>query len=150
MPQSLAQILVHLVFSTKNREPRLADDIRDELHAYIGGIILNHQGTLLAAGSVADHIHLLVAHPRTVALADLVQVIKTGSTKWLKSKAPGSQDFHWQSGYGAFSLSPSHRAALEKYLAGQAQHHRKISFQEEYRRLLKKYGIEFDERYVWD
>jgi REP element-mobilizing transposase RayT len=150
MPQSLAQILVHLVFSTKNREPRLADDIRDELHAYIGGIILNHQGTLLAAGSVADHIHLLVAHPRTVALADLVQVIKTGSAKWLKSKAPSSQNFHWQSGYGAFSLSPSHRPALEKYLAGQAEHHRKIPFQEEYRRLLKKYGIELDERYVWD
>lgn len=150
MPQSLAQILVHLVFSTKNREPRLADEIRDELHAYIGGIILNHQGTLLAAGSVADHIHLLLAHPRTVALADLVQVIKTGSAKWLKSKTPGSQDFHWQSGYGAFSLSPSHRPALERYLAGQAEHHRKVSFQEEYRRLLTKYGIELDERYVWD
>ncbi|MCH7228228.1 IS200/IS605 family transposase [Haloferula sp. A504] len=150
MPQSLAQILVHLVFSTKNREPVLDDDIRDELHAYIGGIVGNQKGTLLKAGSVADHIHLLVAHPRTCAPSDLVQEIKTGSSKWLKGKAPRYGGFHWQNGYGAFSISPSHRPALERYIANQAEHHRKITFQDEYRRLLEKYGIEFDERYVWD
>lgn len=150
MPQSLAQILVHLVFSTKNREPLLSDDWRDELHAYIGGIAENHKGTLLKAGSVADHIHLLIAHPRTCAPAELVQEIKTGSSKWVKTKSPQLAGFHWQGGYGIFSISPSHRPALEKYIANQAEHHRVVTFQEEYRRLLEKYRIEYDERYVWD
>ena len=150
MPQSLAQILVHLVFSTKNREALLAEDFRDELHAYIGGIVENQKGTLLKAGSVADHIHLLIAHPRTCAPSELVQEIKTGSAKWLKTKATQYADFHWQSGYGIFSISPTHRPALEQYIANQAGHHRIVTFQEEYRRLLEKYGIQFDERYVSD
>jgi REP element-mobilizing transposase RayT len=150
MPQSLAQILVHLVFSTKNREPCLADDIRDELHAYIGGIVENQKGTLLRAGSVADHIHLLIASPRTCAPADLVQEIKTGSSKWLKTKSVRYDQFHWQSGYGIFSISPAHRLALEDYIRNQAEHHRVVTFQEEYRRLLQKYGTDYDERYVWD
>lgn len=150
MPQSLAQILVHLVFSTRRREPVLAEDLRDELHAYIGGIVANRKGTLLKAGSVADHIHLLLAHPRTCSPADLVEEIKTGSSKWLKTKSPRLMQFHWQGGYGVFSISPAHRPALERYIAGQAEHHRKVTFQEEYRRLLEKYGIEYDERYVWD
>jgi len=150
MPQSLAQILLHLVFSTKNRGPWLTDDIRDELHAYIGGIVENQKGALLKAGSVADHIHLLIAHPRTCAPSELVQEIKTGSSKWLKTKCSRNADFHWQSGYGIFSISPTHRPAVETYLANQAEHHCKVAFQEEYRRLLNKYGIQFNERYVWD
>jgi REP element-mobilizing transposase RayT len=150
MPQSLAQILVHLVFSTKNREAWLADDIRDELHTYVGGIVENQKGTLLKAGSLADHLHLLIAHPRTCAPAELVQEIKTGSSKWLKTKSAENAGFHWQGGYGAFSISPSHRPALEKYISSQAEHHRVVTFQEEYRRLLNKCGIPFDERYVWD
>ena len=150
MSQSLARILVHIVFSTKNREAVLLDDIRDPLHAYIGGILENHEGTLLKAGSVADHIHLLVAHPRTCAPADLVREVKTGSTNWLKLKAARYARFQWQSGYGVFSISPSHRQALERYLGNQKEHHRKMTFQEEFRRLLNKYGVPFDERYVWD
>ncbi len=149
MPQSLAQMLVHLVFSTKNREPLLPDDIRDELHAYIGGIVENQKGTLRKAGSVADHIHLLVAHPRTCTPAELVQEIETGSSKWLKTKGARYADFHWQSGYGIFSISPSHRRTLEAYIANQAEHDRTVTFQDEYRRLLAKYGIALDERYVW-
>jgi len=148
MPQSLAQILVHLVFSTKNRERLIADDIRDDLHAYIGGIIANLSGTLLKAGSVEDHIHLLVGHPRTASPAQLVEAIKIGSSKWMKNK--GAAKFHWQNGYGAFSISPSHRPALEKYLINQREHHRVTTFEKEYRTLLKKYGVAFDERYVWD
>ena len=148
MPQSLSQILVHLVFSTKNREPLINDDIRDDVHAYIGGIVANLSGTLLKAGSVEDHIHLLVAHPRTSSPAQLVESIKTGSSKWIKTN--GVATFHWQNGYGAFSISPSHRAALEKYIAGQREHHRITKFEDEYRTLLKKYGIAFDERHVWD
>lgn len=150
MPQSLSQILVHLVFSTKNREPLLAEEIRDDVHAYIGGIIENKKGTLLKAGSVADHIHMLIAHPRTCAPSELVQEIKTGSSKWLKSKGTRYTNFHWQGGYGLFSISPSHRQAVEDYIGNQAEHHRVVTFQEEYRRLLAKYEIPFDERYVWD
>lgn len=150
MPQSLAQILVHLVFSSKNREPILDDSVRDELHAYIGGIVGNLDWILLKAGSVADHIHLLIAHPRTYAPATLVQDIKTGSSKWLKTKGRSYASFHWQNGYGIFSVSPSHRPALEIYLERQAEHHRTVTFQDEYRKQLQKYGIEYDERYVWD
>ena len=150
MPQSLSQILVHLVFSTKNRDPWLADDIRDELHAYVGGIVVNLKGTLLKAGSVADHIHLLIAHPRTCAPSELVQEIKTGTSKWLKTKGSRYENFHWQGGYGIFSISPSHRTALEVYIGNQAEHHRVVTFQEEYRRLLAKYEIQFDDSYVWD
>ncbi|MEZ5440918.1 MAG: transposase [Lysobacterales bacterium] len=150
MPQSLAQMLVHLVFSTRHREAWLSDDVRDELHAYIGGIIKNQKGVLLRVGSVADHIHLLLVHPRTCAPADLVQEVKTGTSKWLKARGSKFADFHWQNGYGLFSISPSHRRALEGYIDHQAEHHRVYSFQDEYRRLLDRYGLEFDERYVWD
>ena len=150
MPQSLAKILVHLVFSTKNRQPWLVENLREDLHAYIGGIVEKLNGTLLKAGSVADHIHLLVAHPRTCTPSELIQQIKIGSSKWLKTKDARFAEFHWQSGYGMFSISPSHRVELEAYIANQAEHHRKVTFQEEYRRLLNKYDIEFDESYVWD
>ena len=150
MPQSLAQILIHFVFSTKNRNGLLTDDVRDELHPYIGGIVENHRGTLLKAGSATDHIHLLVAHPRTCSPSELVQEIKTGSSRWLKTKDIRMADFHWQTGYGAFSISPAHRPALEKYISCQAEHHCKVTFQDEYRRLLNKYGLQCDERYVWD
>jgi REP element-mobilizing transposase RayT len=150
MPQSLAQILVHVVFSTKNREMVLFDSLRDELHAYIGGIVENQKGTLLKAGSVEDHIHLLIAHPRTCAPSDLIQEIKTGSSKWLKTKSKKLAQFHWQGGYGIFSISPSHRDALEVYIGNQAEHHRLYTFQEKYRRLLEKYHVPYDERYMWD
>ena len=150
MSQSLASILVHIVFSTKHRKPMVQDSERDELHAYIGGIVSRLSGVLLRAGSVEDHIHLLVAHPRTCSPADLVQEIKTGSSKWIKTVDRRYEDFHWQSGYGMFSISPSHRKSVERYIDGQKEHHLKVSFQDEFRRLLKKYEIEFDERYVWD
>jgi len=150
MSQSLARILVHIVFSTKERRPWIGDEVRDELHAYIGGTIEKHNGKLLHAGSVADHIHLLAVHPRTCSPAELVLNIKAGSSKWLKTKGEAYAQFHWQSGYGMFSVSPSHREVLGTYIMNQAEHHRKVTFQDEYRRLLKKYGAEWDERYVWD
>lgn len=149
MPQSLAQILVHLVFSTRHREAVLSDEIRDGLHAYIAGIVENQGGCLLKAGSVPDHIHLLIAHPRTVTPSDLVREIKTGSSKWLKTQGTRYGGFHWQSGYGVFSVSPGHRQAVEAYIGNQAEHHRRASFQEEYRRLLDRYGVDYDERFVW-
>ena len=150
MPQSLASLLAHLVFSTKNRERWLPDELRDQLHAYIGGILASHGGILLKAGSVEDHIHLLVSHPRTMSPADLVKTIKIATSKWLKDRDRSFAGFQWQAGYGIFSISPGHRPALERYLANQAEHHRGTDFQEEYRRLLSRYGVEWDERYVWD
>ena len=150
MPQSLANILVHLVFSTKERAPLLEDVWRDELHGYIGGIIRRCGGDLLAANSVADHIHLFFPLPRTITVGDLVKEIKTGATKWIHEKDPRLAEFHWQAGYGIFSISASHKKAVIQYIAGQQEHHRKVSFQDEYRRLLEKYAIQYDERYVWD
>jgi REP-associated tyrosine transposase len=150
MAQSLSNILVHLVFSTKNRQPTIRNHHRDELHAYIGGIIRNLHGTLLKAGSVDEHIHLLIIHPKTCSPADLVKKIKTDSSKWLKLQSPQDTSFHWQSGYGMFSISPSHKRAVTTYLANQAKHHQKVSFNEEFLHLLEKYQIEYDERYVWD
>ena len=150
MPQSLARILLHVVFSTKTREPLLDDEIRADLHAYVGGIVTNHDGTLLKAGSVSDHIHLLLAHPRNSSPAQLVQEVKTGSSKWIKTRGVRYRSFYWQNGYGIFSVSPTHRRAAESYLENQAEHHKAVSFQDEYRDLLGQYGIEYDERYVWD
>ncbi|WP_240963669.1 IS200/IS605 family transposase [Luteolibacter luteus] len=142
--------MVHLVFSTKNREPLLQDECRDDLHGYIGGIVSDCGGRLLRAGSVADHIHLFISHPRTLAPADLVREIKIGSSKWIKERDKCLSAFHWQGGYGMFSISPAHREKLERYIGNQAEHHRVVTFQEEYRRLLTLYGMEWDERYVWD
>ncbi|WP_367871923.1 IS200/IS605 family transposase [Luteolibacter sp. Populi] len=150
MAQSLASLLVHLVFSTKDREPSIPDHLRKELHAYIGGIIAHRSGALLAAGSVADHIHLMISHPRTIAPAELVKEIKAGSSKWMNEREKRAFKFHWQSGYGIFSISPTHRPKLEEYIANQAEHHRVTTFQEEYRKLLTRCEVEWDERYVWD
>ena len=150
MPQSPAQILVHIVFFTKHRERIIADAIRDEFHACTGDIIANLSGTQLKAGSVEDHVHLLAAYPRTCLPADFIQEIKTGTSKWIKTQGTRYRDFHWQLGYGMFSISPAHRRAVESYLEGQSELHKTEAFQDEYRRLMRKYGIEFDERYVWD
>jgi len=150
MPQSLANILVHLVFSTKDRTPWIADDWRDDLHGYIGGIIRRHGSDLLAAGSVEDHIHLLFPMPRTVSVSELVKEIKSGSTRWVHESPARPAVFHWQSGYGIFSISPAHKDAVRQYIATQRDHHSKTTFQDEYRKLLRKYGVEHDERYVWD
>lgn len=150
MSQSLSQVLVHLIFSTKNWEAWLSEEIRNELHAYIGGIVNAQNGVLLQAGSVEDHIHLLLAHPRTISPAKLVQEIKTGSSKWIKTKGVRFTKFAWQTGYGIFSVSPSHQQAVVEYIENQAEHHRHSSFQDEYRNLLAKYNVPFDERFVWD
>ena len=149
MSQSLSNLLVHVIFSTKDRTPWLNDPWRDRLHGYIGGIVRGFGSDLLAINSVRDHLHLLLPLPRTECIADIVKEIKTGSTSWIHKTNKKLAEFRWQAGYGAFSISPSHKCALQKYISNQAEHHRKVSFQEEYRRVLEKYEIEFDERYVW-
>lgn len=150
MPQSLAKNLIHLVFSTKERRPVLEDGVREELHRYACGILSDLESPALAINSVADHVHVLFNLHRTKALADVVMELKRGTSKWIKTKAAQFALFQWQNGYGAFSISQSAVAEVSEYIRDQAEHHRKMSFQDEFRRLLQRYEIQFDERYVWD
>lgn len=150
MPQSLSRILIHLVFSTKNRERVLTSAIQAELHPYLAGTLDNILCPSLQVGGVEDHVHLLFGLSRTRTVAEVVETLKTSSSKWIKTKDAGLSDFHWQSGYGAFSVSQSDTDAVVAYIRNQEQHHRKMTFQDEYRRLLERYQVAFDERYVWD
>ena len=151
MPQSLAQIYIHLVFSTKERQAYLQDlTLRKEMHDYLGGACNGLNCPVLRVGGVADHVHVLFRLGRSISVADLVKEVKRESSKWVKTKAASAQDFSWQNGYGAFSISPSHVDAVRVYIEEQEEHHRDVSFQDEFRRLLTKYGLEWDERFVWD
>ena len=150
MPQSLSRILIHLVFSTKNRERVLTPGIQIELHPYLAGILDNIQCPSLQVGGVEDHVHLLFGLSRTRTVAEVVETVKTSSSKWIKTKDAMLADFHWQSGYGAFSVSRSDADTVVAYIRNQEQHHQKMTFQDEYRRLLERYQVAFDERYVWD
>lgn len=151
MPQSLVQIYVHIVFSTKLRKPFLKDkEFRDRTHRYLVGICKNLNSPALIVGGVEDHVHILCRLGKTIHIADLIRDLKRDSSKWIKAEMPRLAEFHWQKGYGAFSISPSHVDALKEYIANQEEHHRRESFQDEFRRLCKKYGLEIDERYAWD
>jgi len=150
MPQSLSFLLVHLVFSTKDRASVLDAEVRPKLHAYLATVARNADCECFRVGGVADHVHLAIRLARTVAAANLIEELKTSSSKWLKAQSPALAAFAWQRGYGAFSVGPSDLDALLQYLDNQEEHHRTRTFQEEYRAFLKKYGIVFDERYVWD
>ena len=149
MPQSLARLLVHLVFSTKNRVPFLqSPQLKSEVHAYLTATLRGQGCEPVQVGGVADHVHLLFGLSRTVSLAEMVKQLKTSSTKMIREKGHG--DFSWQTGYGAFSVSESNKSAVIAYIVDQEMHHRKMTFQEEIRALLKKHSMSFDERYVWD
>ena len=151
MPQSLAKILVHTVFSTKDRRPFLRDkSLREELHRYLGGILAHLQCQPMIVGGVEDHVHFLCALSRTTEPAAMVKEAKRGSSLWIKTRALSLNDFAWQNGYGIFSLGFSQIEAVRTYIAGQEDHHHKVSFQDEFRDLLRRYELEFDERYVWD
>lgn len=151
MPQSLAKVYLHLVFSTKDRVPYLSDrGLRGETHAYLAGACRDLGSPSLIVGGAEDHVHILCYMSRTLTMADLVAEIKRESSKWIKAKDATLSDFYWQGGYGIFSISPGHVDKLRNYIANQESHHRHESFQDEYRRLLEKYGVEYDERYVWD
>ena len=149
MPQSLSKILVHLIFSTKHREPLIAPDIRPRLHAYIVGILGNLQTASLQTGGVADHVHVLFALGRTISPAEVVEEVKKSSSKWMKADG-GVPRFSWQAGYGAFSVGESQAESVIRYIRDQEQHHRKFTFQEEFRKFLQRYKVAYDERYVWD
>ena len=151
MPQSLSDVLIHLVFSTKNRVPFLKSaDVREHLNAYVVGTLENLDCPSIITRSVDDHIHILCHLSRTMTIAQLVKEIKATSSAWLKEQDPRLHDFYWQAGYGAFSVSRSNVGQVKQYIANQEEHHRTRTFQEEFRLLLERHGIKFDERYVWD
>jgi REP element-mobilizing transposase RayT len=149
MPQSLSYLLVYIVFSTKERTPLLNAQIRPDLYAYLATVARNQGCECYRVGGTDDHMHLAVRLSRTLTSAKLVEELKTQSSKWLKMQSPSLAAFAWQAGYGVFSLGASGQEALLRYIDGQEEHHKKRSFQDEYRALLKEYGVEFDEQYVW-
>jgi len=149
MAHTFTSLLTHAVFSTASRAPFLADAIRPEMHAYLGGILRELHAAPIAIGGTADHVHLLVRLPADLAVADCLRVVKTNSSRWVKEKWPERHSFAWQGGYGAFSVSESMRGAVIRYIQDQARHHRRISFQQEFLAMLKKHDLEFDEQYLW-
>ena len=150
MPQSLAKVYLHVVFSTKNREPLLAEAWREELFCVLGGAANDLGCQSLIVGGMADHVHLLFQLGRTITIADAVGKIKSTSSLWIGQKHLGVERFHWQAGYAALSVSQANVEAVRAYLRDQPDHHRKQSFQDELREWLRRYEIAWDERYVWD
>jgi Transposase and inactivated derivatives len=151
MAQSLSQVYLHVVFSTKLREPLLKPKrLRMDVHSYMAATLNNLKCTAITVGGIEDHVHFLCRLGRNVKIAELIRDVKKASSGMLHDRSAALRDFHWQAGYGAFSISPSHVAAVTSYIRNQEEHHRRVGFQDEYRRLLKKYEIEYDERYVWD
>ena len=150
MPQSLAKIYLHLVFSTKDRERVLPVKLKEDFHAYLGGIIYGVDGLPVEINSEPEHVHLLFLLSRTHSVADVVQALKTGSNEWLKAKDPRYRQFQWQRGYAVFSVSQSCVEEVRAYIRGQAEHHQRISYQDEVRAFLKRHEVEYDEKYVWD
>ena len=150
MAQTLVSLMVHVIFSTKNREAFITSEIEPELFAYVGGILKNHESRLLDAGGKADHIHLLVSQSKNVSLSSLLKDVKKDSSSWIKTKGNQFRNFHWQDGYGAFSIGKSDIRELKRYIAGQKEHHRKRTFQEELIEFLEVYGVAYDECYLWN
>ena len=150
MPQSLSSVLVHLIFSTKNRWPFITPEIEKELHPYMALIFKALKAPSLTIGGFDDHVHILFSLARTINIAELVEEVKTDSSKWIKTKVVTFRKFQWQRGYGAFSIGQSQVPALKRYIVRQRIHHQRVMFQDEYRKFLESYGINYDARYVWD
>jgi REP element-mobilizing transposase RayT len=151
MPQSLARLWTHLIFSTKHRFPFLSDrQLRRDMHGYLATMLRQQDCEPIIVGGVEDHIHGLFALSRKHAIADVVKEVKRTSSKWIKEVAPMQSKFRWQNGYGAFSVSQSDIPEVIEYIERQEEHHKRVTFQDEHRAFLKAYGIDYDERYIWD
>ena len=150
MPQSLASLHVHVVFSTKHREPLITPELAPRLYAFLGGIARGSHSPLVAVGGIADHVHVLVSLGRQTCIADLVRDLKANSSAWVHATFPEHPLFAWQAGYGAFAVSRSNVEAVKAYIARQEERHGKQTFQDEYREFLGRHEIEWDEKYVWD
>jgi REP element-mobilizing transposase RayT len=147
---SFVRSVHHIVFSTKNREPWITDDLKGNLYAYMGGILRERKCVLMDAGGMPDHVHLFVAMHQTISIADLVRDVKSGSSLWIHDEYPKRKGFAWQTKYGAFSVSLSMEEKVAAYIRNQKEHHRKQTFQEEFRAMLDRHGFEYDERYIWE
>ena len=150
MSQSLVKNLIHLVYGTKHRAPWIPPNVRESLFAYQAGIFKEWESPALIIGGVEDHMHALFALSKNHPLKKIVEELKKASSKWMKSEGTGNVDFYWQNGYVAFSVSESNVEQVKQYILNQEAHHRKMTFQDELRELLKRHRVEFDERYVWD
>ncbi len=150
MPQSLSLVIIHLIFSTKERQPFLDPVSREATHAYLATVARNAGCECYRVGGMADHVHLAIRLSRTIAIADLVEKLKTTSSKWIKTQPSGHKAFAWQRGYGCFSIGPRDLNALRAYIDDQAKHHSTQTFEDEFRTCLDRYGIDYDEAYVWD
>jgi putative transposase len=150
MAQTLVSLYVHLIFSTKNREDIILVETEAELWAYIGGILNNNNSKLISANGISNHVHLLISLSKNLSLSKLVGDIKRDSSKWIKTKSENYQKFQWQDGYGAFSVGYTQIEDVKNYISKQKAHHSNKKFEDEFRYFLKKYHVEFDERYIWD
>ncbi|RYD78955.1 MAG: IS200/IS605 family transposase [Sphingobacteriales bacterium] len=150
MPQAFAKIIVHITFSTKNREPLITKNIQSELYAYLAEICNAMECYAIKIGGYTDHVHILCFLSKKITLIKLVEEVKKRSSKWIKSKGEAFEAFFWQNGYGAFSIHHSQVEMLKKYIENQEEHHAKTHFKDEYIRLLKKNEMEYDEKYIWD
>jgi len=149
MAHSYSKILIHYVFSTKNRERIITAPLQERLWSYMGGIARENNMIALAIGGIEDHVHLLIILPTTLSIAKAIQLIKGSSSKWVHDTYPNYNNFKWQEGYGAFSVSISRKKDIISYINTQKNHHLKKSFKEEYISFLKKYVIDYDDRYIW-
>ncbi len=150
MAHTFTRLLTHVIFSTAGRAPTIGDPIRNDVHAYFGGILREMGGTAIAIGGTADHLHALLQLGADVNLADCLRVAKTNSSRWVHEKWPERRDFAWQRGYAAFTVSSSNAPAVIRYIASQEDHHRHMSFQDEFLALLRRHGVTFDPNHVFD
>jgi len=150
MAGSYTKLLYHIVYSTKQRKPLIVPSLQENLYSYIGGIIRGEGGTLIEIGGVSDHVHLITKLRSEPSVAQIIKTFKSKSSGWVNTQSRLRKRFSWQTGYGAFTVSPSQLPKLVQYVRTQEEHHRKLSFKEEFVALLKKHGIEYDERYLWD
>jgi REP element-mobilizing transposase RayT len=149
MPHSYTHLLSHVIFSTKDRAPTLDADLRSRLYSYMGDIMREIGGSALNINGTPDHVHLLLLLPGTTSMADAMRVLKTNSSRWIHETYPNRRTFAWQTGYGAFSVSQSNAEEVRRYIDNQEEHHRKVTFEEEFVAFLKRHGVEYDERYIW-
>ncbi len=150
MPQSLASIPIHFIWSTKDRRPFIKSEVEKELFSYMASIFREYESPALTINGTENHVHILSILSRKITIAKLVEEVKKGSSKWIKTKGVDYRNFYWQNVYAALGIGQSNIEDLKRYIANQKEHHRKKTFQQEYIDFLKKYNIEYDERYVWD
>jgi len=150
MGQSIVKNYLHIAFSTKYRKPLISPCYEEELYNYLGGICKDLECNPIKIGGYNDHVHILCVLSKKIALVKLIEEVKSHSSKWMKTKDDALKSFYWQDGYGAFSVNPTEVETVIAYISNQHEHHKKKTFQDEYRAFLKKYNVEYDERYVWE